>query len=78
MYVIQGTPSTAIGTIGQSETGTTFAADRCVWRTEPDSNGGYTVVEAEWVPVSGTTYVSISNPVFGYIGKSGRFVAITN
>ena len=77
MYVIQGNPGVQIGTIGQSELGT-FPADRCVWRTEPDANGGYTVIEAEFCPPGGTSYTPISNPTLGVIGKSGRFVAITN
>ena len=77
MYVIQGTPSSAIGIIDTSEV-STFAADRCVWRTIDSADGGYAVIEAEFVPVSGTTYVTISSPIFGYIGKSGRFVALTN
>ena len=75
MYVIQGNPAGGVGTITQSETGT-FPADRCFWRTEADSDGGYTVIEAEFI--GHDAFVPLSNPVLGYIGKTGRFVAITN
>ena len=77
MMVIQGNPAVAIGTIGQSELAL-FPADRCVWRTEQNSTGGYNVIEAEFVPPGGTTYTPISNPTLGYIGKSGRFVEISS
>ena len=77
MYVIQGSPAVAIGTIGQSETGT-FPADRCVWRTVAGADGGYEIIEAEFVPPGGTSYTAISSPILGVIGKTGRFVAITN
>ena len=38
---------------------------------------GYEVAEAEFCPPGGTSYTAISNPTLGYVGKSGRFVAIT-
>ena len=77
MYVIQGTPEATIGAITTADV-SLFPADRCVWSTEPDTNGGYTVAAAEFCPPGGTSYTGIDSPVLGYVGKSGRFVAITN
>ena len=39
---------------------------------------GYAVAEAEFCPPGGTVYTGIDNPTLGYVGKTGRFVAITN
>jgi len=54
-----------------------YPADRCSWKQADDTSGyGYKINTAVFYNATGTT--SIANPVLGYIGKSGRFVAISN
>ena len=80
MMVIRGEPATAIGSIAAGTVGI-FPADRCVWTqgTVNNSQGyqdNYTVVSAEFV-AGNATYVALTNPELGYIGKTGRFVGMT-
>ena len=68
--------------------GNIFPADRCTWAQQDDPAGGYRITNANFYPgasVDGVlglsapaTHIAIASPVLGYIGKSGRFVAITN
>ena len=56
-------------------------ADRCTWTQGTDVNGdGYTIGNAFFYPGAGGagSDIAITSPVLGVIGKSGRFVAITN
>ena len=77
MMVIQGT----VGTLNPG----IFPADRCLWEQRDATSGnGYEIAEAVYIPgantpVGGATGFShaITDPVLGYIGKSGRFVALT-
>lgn len=63
-----------------------FPADRCVWFTRPqDGNRGYEIHYADFLPGNASRYtltdatdqagIEIS---LGYVGKSGRFVGITD
>lgn len=56
-----------------------FAADRCHWSTATAHDGtGYIVHTAAFYDGTNATGVTIDDPIFGYIGKSGRFVAMTD
>ena len=82
MMVIQGT----IGTVSNG----IWPADRCSWTfsaitTGGVPTGGYELDAASFypganAPVGGNTanVHTITDPVLGQIGKSGRFVAFTN
>lgn len=75
------------GTIG-SLTNRLFPADRCSWSQDDDTDDrGYIITDAIFYPgrtgeIGGQTVsgagIQISNPQLGYIGKSGRFVPITD
>ena len=78
MMVVQGT----IGTLAPG----IFPADRCVWSQTPSADGrGYTIENAVYIPgalaeVGGDPANQehpITDPVLGYIGKSGRFVGLS-
>ena len=60
---------------------TLFPADRCTWRQETTSGGGYSIDVVLFYPgntnATDLTGTNLSNRL-GYIGKSGRFVAISN
>ena len=83
MYVIQVTGTDVIGGINKTATNTVILpADRCTW-----TDAGYIDGEQQYgisnvhfypgnagsVPVTGTG----TDVALGYLGKSGRFVAIT-
>jgi len=83
MMVIEGS---AAATVGPYTAGTTyiFPADRCTW-TQSQTNVHYEIANAVF-HFGGSTgagagtsanVVSIDSPELGYIGKSGRFVRIT-
>ena len=65
-----------------------YPADRCAWNDVPSSDGrGYTIADAIFYtggtqPGANNTVnpltISIEEAVLGYIGKSGRFVPITD
>ena len=57
--------------------GGTFAISSSIYIVTTRADG-YAVAEAEFCPPGGTDYTAISNPTLGYVGKTGRFVAITN
>ena len=54
-----------------------YPADRCVWKFATVASGGYEIVSAEFYPGDAPA-VSLSAPRLGVIGKSGRFVPISN
>ncbi|MBC6414677.1 MAG: hypothetical protein GDA45_07360 [Chromatiales bacterium] len=58
-----------------------FPADRCTWQ-QIDSTlpSGYSIQNARFINTGGgatTNAVTLTNATLGYIGKSGRFVAIS-
>lgn len=56
----------------------TFPADRCQWIIEDSTDGvGYAISNARFHPNTGALE-TITNPRFGYIGKTGRFVPVTD
>ena len=60
-----------------------FPADRCTWRQvdTTEFSGGYSITAARFIGLGGdtaNTALTLSNPELGFIGKSGRFVAISN
>ena len=84
MMVIQGTVSGTWTNTGFDDGDTRiFPADRCVWSQVDDATGGYSIDNATFVGLthSNTTtgrYVILTDAQLGFIGKSGRFVAISN
>ena len=85
--VIQGTVSGTFTGSGFADGDTRiFPADRCVWEQVDDATGGYSVQNVDFVGLTHTPggtpttgrYVSVTNAQLGFIGKSGRFVAISN
>ena len=87
MMVMRGTVDTTITQAGFASGDTRiFPADRCVWSQVDDADGGYSIENASFVglthtpganPTSGR-YILLTDATLGYIGKSGRFVAISN
>ena len=84
MYVIQVTGSDAIAGINKTATNTVILpADRCTW-TDPGYSATeqqYAIAEVRFYPGNaGSVSVTGTNTdvALGYIGKSGRFVAITD
>ena len=75
MMVIEHTNATAATPVT-----TIFPADRCTWRQVDDTNG-YSIDVVLFYPgntnATDLTGTNLSNRL-GYIGKSGRFVAISN
>ena len=51
-------------------------AENCIWRQQDDAEG-YSIVNVRYIHTDGNAQV-LNNAVLGYIGKSGRFVAISN
>ena len=89
MMVIQGTVSTTITNTNAFVSGDTriFPADRCVWEQVDDTTGGYSIDNVAFVGLTHSTvggtnvtgrYIQLTAAQLGYIGKSGRFVAISN
>ena len=70
------------GTIGTTANGFTagvqynLPAEDCVWVTADAIGGGYELASARFI--KGSIDFAIVGPVLGVIGKTGRFVAITN
>ena len=64
--------------VSESPQGTIYPADRCTWIQADSATGnGYTLMSANYL--SFDTHVPLGNDVdLGIIGKSGRFVALTN
>ena len=73
MMVIRGNIGTAAQGVPAGD-GQIFPADRCVWVQQANPNGGYNIASA--VYQAGGNAIEITDPVLGYIGKSGRFVEI--
>ena len=64
---------------GGTPTGTSlFPADRCSWQQADSADGiGYTINTVRFYGSTGNA-VTLTSAVLGFIGKSGRFVAITD
>ena len=55
-----------------------FPADRCSWQQADSSDGiGYTINTVRFYGSTGNA-VTLTAAVLGFIGKSGRFVPITD
>ena len=77
MMVIRGSLATAFEGVVQTQIHN-FPADRCVWSQSYDANErSYTITGARFFG-NGSTSAAIQNAELGYIGKSGRFVPITD
>ena len=64
-----------------SDNKTIYPADRCSWRQGDSTGSGYSINTVMFYPGNaGAENLSGSNTsnMLGYIGKSGRFVAISN
>lgn len=63
--------------IKSESTGVIYAADNCSWKEAASSSGhGYTINTANHYGTGSA--VAIADPVLGIIGKSGRFVKISD
>ena len=58
--------------------GTIFPADRCTWIQGDAPGGGYTLTSATFFNGVAAAGTPILDPTLGVIGKSGRFVALTD
>ena len=75
MYVLRGTLAADFEGI---PAGThQFPADRCTWTQVDDSTGGYSVSNVRFLG-NGTSAATLTTPRLGYVGKSARFVPISN
>ena len=55
-----------------------FPADRCSWQQADSADGiGYRITTARFYGSTGNA-ITLTGAVLGFIGKSGRFVAITD
>ena len=78
MMVIQATTPDSGNQPGFiAETRYVVPAENCIWTQQTDTDGGYTIGNARYIHTNGQVE-QLNNPVLGYIGKSGRFVAISN
>ena len=76
MMVIRGTLASAYEGIPTGQVHN-FPADRCVWSQSYNATEDqYQITGARFIG-STAPAASITNAELGYIGKSGRFVAIT-
>jgi hypothetical protein len=63
--------------IKSDSTGVIYPADNCSWKEAASASGhGYTINTANFYGTGAA--VVIANPVLGFIGKSGRFVKISD
>ena len=73
------------GRTGSQTADNYYPADRCTWQYDDTFTGnGYRIDTVRFFPGGGTDNVgvpfvtTVTQPVLGYIGKSGRFVETTN
>jgi len=63
--------------IKSASTGVIYPADVCTWKEAASASGhGYTINTANFYGTGSA--VAIADPVLGIIGKSGRFVKISD
>ena len=64
--------------VPNSPTGTLYPADRCTWMyTYDEGTTQYDITDAFFYPGNAGAVDLLSNVTLGVIGKSGRFVPIT-
>ena len=67
--------------INASDEKTIYPADRCSWRQVDNASGGYSINTVMFYPGNAAaedlTGAGATN-LLGFVGKSGRFVAISN
>ena len=71
------------GRTGSQSADNYYPADRCTWQYDTSFTDGYRIDTVRFFPGGGTdangvAFLASPQPVLGYIGKSGRFVEITN
>ena len=77
MMVIRGALGTAYDGVTATPDVHNFPADRCVWSQSYNANTRqYTITSARFFGITAGG-AAITNPELGHIGKSGRFVPIT-
>ena len=64
-------------TLTGGATGVIFPADRCTWTYSAYDDATNTYVVADAAVIGSTKSYLITNAELGFIGKSGRFVAMT-
>lgn len=63
--------------IKNNTTGVIYPADSCIWKEADATSGyGYTINTVKYYGTG--TEVTVTTPVLGFIGKSGRFVQISS
>ena len=63
--------------IKNETTGVIYPADNCTWKEAASASGyGYTINTANFYGTGSA--VVIATPVLGFIGKSGRFVKVSD
>ena len=82
MYVIEVSGSAAVTGIDKAANAVVqVPADRCSWTITEDSTGGYSISAANFYPGNAAAVdinPSNSSARLGFVGKTGRFTAITN
>ena len=78
MMVIRGTLGTAYEGLVAAPNVHNFPADRCVWSQSYNANTRQYVITSARFFGNTAPGAPIQNAELGYIGKSGRFVAITD
>jgi hypothetical protein len=75
MYVLQATTVAAEGITAGTHI---FPADRCVWtQTDVAGTAGYSISNARFIGNGANTH-PLTAARLGFIGKSGRFVPISD
>ena len=59
---------------------TIFPADKCTWQQIVDADSGLVIENVWFYPGGSGMYLSVASAsvLLGHIGKSGRFVAMSN
>ena len=80
MYVIRVLHTAAQDAIGADANQPKYVpADRCTWEITEPSTGGYQISDVHYIDGTTANAVALNGTfVLGYMGKTGRFVEITN
>ena len=77
MMVIRGTtPSTGNAPGFAPNTVYILPAENCIWTQSDAPDGGYSISGVSYIHTNGAAE-SLTSATLGYIGKTGRFVAIS-
>ena len=77
MMVIRGTtPSTGNAPGFAPDTQYILPAENCIWTQSPAADGGYSIGGVSYIHTNGAAE-PLTNATLGFIGKTGRFVAIS-